>query len=165
MGESIRVLGEYLHPSIFPQTFAGLRDHAEQFTQRLDEETFLGLASAVRPKPQITNADSSERVMHHTDPDLTPSRKCEHGGGQARMRVVHRLSKVKSESVQTAEGQDVEWVAGHVYELIECPVCGGVVLLRFYYHTGIAPEGDDLALLYPSATTMPDGMPPSIERS
>jgi hypothetical protein len=103
--------------------------------------------------------------MPNTEPDTTALRRCEHCGSQVRMLVARTLSKVKSESAQTDHGQDIDWDAGDVYQLLECPACDGIVLQRFYYHSHIAPEGDDLTVLYPTTTSVPEGLPPSIEQA
>jgi hypothetical protein len=54
--------------------------------------------------------------------------------------------------------------SGHIYELLLCPDCQGVILRRYYYHEMADPDAIKLNTLYPSPKEVPLALPDSIKQ-
>jgi hypothetical protein len=58
----------------------------------------------------------------------------------------------------------MEWSAGNLYEILECPACDGVTFQRGYFHDHF-PEEWEPVVLYPTEATKLEGLPTEIGRA
>lgn len=94
---------------------------------------------------------------------FTESIKCGHCQNQAPMRIVSDYSNISD--YEEHEGMLI-WEAGWVYELIECPACREITLLKHYWHSILSDDEEiEYKYLYPSDEAGPKGLPKKINSS
>jgi hypothetical protein len=90
-------------------------------------------------------------------------RRCGHCANTAPAGIVSEYSGLK---VYEDERTSLSWDAGHVYQLVECPACGGISLRRYYWHSdAMDPSEVVFETLYPSTRLSPRGLPEKIATS
>src|SRR5438309_313296 len=86
--------------------------------------------------------------------------RCGHCGNSAPMEVVATYSQVTEAGDERSQ---LTWDEGHVYQLLTCPACEGVILRRYYHHDASEPEEMRPRILYPTSQDVPVGLPDRIK--
>lgn len=87
--------------------------------------------------------------------------KCRHCRNTVTMPIVADYSQVRSHSARDGL---MEWSAGNVFQILECPACDGVTFQRGYFHDQF-PEEWQPAVLYPTEAEKVEGLSVEIERA
>ena len=94
--------------------------------------------------------------------EFTALMECSHCGNSAPMKIHAVLSQVKE--YEDPQG-GFPWEEGPIHELVVCPACEDILLLRHYWHDGWDPEEFPPAdVVYPRPSELPRGLPPEIRK-
>jgi len=80
---------------------------------------------------------ATKRKRRYRKRKFTPEQMCFHCRNSGPMEIVAEYSRVED---QYDEGSQISWQEGDVYQLLICPACYGVILLKRFYHDGREPE-------------------------
>jgi hypothetical protein len=92
---------------------------------------------------------------------FTDSIKCGHFQNYAPMPIVSHYSNLRDYE----EGEGIlDWEAGSIYEIIECPACGEISLRKYLWHSMLS-DGEEIEYkyLYPLDQTDLQGLPSNIK--
>ena len=101
-------------------------------------------------------------------PKVTAPQKCAHCHHEVQLAIVAVHSQVSSHE-QEYDGPiwrtPFQWDAGPIYEVLECPVCHGIALRSYIWHSEFLDEVPEYSQLYPRVSRTPHGLPPEIDQN
>ncbi len=100
------------------------------------------------------------------DAQLSDPVECGHCGNCTLMRIVRDFDCTVEHSTGDWDPCPMYWIEGHVYEVLQCPVCSQVSFRRYYWHDGMMEPPDiNYEPLHPPVPSAPLGLPVAIRRA
>lgn len=100
--------------------------------------------------------------MTKKEKTFSADRRCNHCSNVCPMEIVSQYNQVKTHH---DERHNIEWDAGTIYEILLCPACDGILLERYYYHSGVHPEGTEPVVLWPVQESEILGLPDKVRKA